>query len=74
MCKFSIMIKIGPKSKRPIVICKLIEVSQKIKAVSPAEHAIVGIAEKGNETWKLVLNIIWVNLMPPGLCCKCFES
>jgi len=47
---FSIMIKIGPKPKRPIVICELVEVSQKIVAVRPAEHAIVGVAVKRNET------------------------
>ena len=47
---FSIMIKIGPKPKWPIVICELVEVSQKIVAVRPAEHAIVGVAVKRNET------------------------
>ena len=57
---FSIMIKIGPKTKWPIVICELIEVSKKIKAVRPAKHPIVGIAMKGNETWKLVWNSIYI--------------
>ena len=47
---FSIMIKIGPKPKWPIVICELVEVSKEIIAVCPAEHAIVGVAIKGNKT------------------------
>ena len=53
---FSIMIKIGPKPKWPIVICELVEVAKKIVAVRPAEHPIVGVAIEGNETWKFVLN------------------
>ena len=52
------MIKIGPKPKRPIVVCELVEVSKKIIAVRPAEHAIVGIAVKRNKTWKLTFNRI----------------
>lgn len=48
------MIKIGPKPKRPIVICELVKVSKKIVAVRPAEHPIVGVAIKGNETWTVL--------------------
>ena len=44
------MIKIGPKPKWPIVICKMVEVSKKIEAVRPAKHAVVGVAVKGNKT------------------------
>ena len=48
---FSIMIKIGPKPKWPIVICKMVEVSKKIEAIRPTEHAVVGIAVKRNKSW-----------------------
>jgi len=71
---FSIMIEIGPKPKRPIVICELVEVSKKIVAVRPAEHPIVAVAVKRNKTLKLVLNSTKFDLMSPGLCSKRFES
>ena len=46
----SVMIKIGPESKRSIVICEMVEVSKKVIAISPAKHVIVDVPIKGNKT------------------------
>ena len=51
------MIKIGPESERSILIGEMVEVSKKVMAKCPAEHAIVDVPIKGNKTWTKIHRI-----------------